>query len=740
MKPQILLVLLSMSLCHAQETTDEIQDPTRAGASLKAAMMSGGSAIPSITIGGMVIGGTGTSAALLLEVEGGARVLSRPGIVFQVSTPDGARKLVVKRITSDGIEVEEVSLKESAIIPAFGPPGGEAVKRMGEVAYAQFSDLPLLDVLRMLGDQTGENFSASVEANKCRINLLLSNVAVANVIEEICKSHNLWFKRDAGTGITRIMTVGEFEKDLAGFQEERTEVFTLKYPNVAEVATAIADLYGNRVELSFGAEDLDEDMRRDLEGRFDRYDVLTQRTQQAGAVSGNVLGNNVNGFYSSGGNSSSFGGAGAMGGNFSGRDGNYGSDRLSRRRDERSTAEPEDGFRSLTPDQAESLDLAMAAAGRNGSARVEALRKAPSTIYVTASRRNNIVAVRTADGLALDSIKALVQRMDVQTPMVMLEVKVVAIELGNEFQSAFDFRYSDGKTSASIGRSNILRPLDEGAFRDGEAGSQDMTFTVVGDHFRARMQLFEETNRVKTLATPTLVTANNEVSRLFLGEERPLVRGVSSQTIITDNNVATTPNTTTEFRNVGNTLLITPNINADRTVTLRLVQENSFIDPNAASIPVVTGGRTAANSVQNVKVDVVNTRSVSGTFVAKDRTAIAIGGMIEDKDQQQKSQVPFLGDIPILGLPFQARDDVKSRRELVVIIRPHIMLAPGESRAVTEDHLRRNAPASYERLQQDGFLEGGSAGYSESAKGGEVESIPVKKTSLIEERKKRNFR
>jgi hypothetical protein len=62
MKSQILFVLLSMSLCHAQETTDEIQDPTRAGASLKAAMMSGGSAIPSITIGGMVIGGTGTSA------------------------------------------------------------------------------------------------------------------------------------------------------------------------------------------------------------------------------------------------------------------------------------------------------------------------------------------------------------------------------------------------------------------------------------------------------------------------------------------------------------------------------------------------------------------------------------------------------------------------------------------------------------------------------------------------------
>ncbi len=741
MKPHVfLLAIACASLCRAQEPADEIQDPTRATAGLKAALMSGGSAIPPMTVGGIVMGGTANSAALMLDVDGGARVLARPGVPFQVTTTDGARKLVVKRITADGIEVEEVSLKQSAMIPAFGPPGGEAQQRLGEVAYAQFSDLPLMDALRMLGDQTGANFSASVEANKCRINLLLSNVAAANVVEEICKSHNLWFKREASTGITRIMTVAEFEKDLAGFREERTEVFTLKFPNVAEVATAIANLYGSRVELSFGAEDLDEDMRMDLEGRFDRYDVLAQRTQQAGAVSGNILGNNVNGFISSGGNSSSFGGSGSNGGNSSGRDSGFGSDRLARRREDRTTSENDQGFRDLTPEQASRLDTALSASGAAGAAKVEALRKSPATIYVTASRRNNMIAVRTADGLALDGIKALVQRMDVQTPMVMLEVKVVSIELGDDFQSAFDFRYSDGKTSASIGRSNILKPLGDGSFRDGETGSQDMTFTVVGDHFRARMQLFEEKRRIKTLATPTLVTANNEVSRLFLGEERPLVRGVSSQTIITDNNVATTPNTTTEFRNVGNTLLITPNINADRTVTLRLVQENSFIDPNAASIPIVTSGRGSGSSVENVKVDVVNTRSVSGTFVAKDRTAIAIGGMIEDKFQKNKSQVPFLGDIPIIGIPFQSRDDQKGRRELVVIIRPYIMLSPGESKAVTEDHLRRNAPASLERLTEDGFIEGESPAYTSSSKDGGVEFSPEKKQSLIQERKKRSFR
>lgn len=742
MKPHALLLLTSACLCHGQEIADELPDPTRSSAAMKAAMMSGGSAIPAMTVSGIVIGGSGAGAVVMLEIENGSRAMARPGTPFQAKTPDGARKLVVKNITADGVEIEETSLKESAVIPAFGPSAN--IQRDGEIAYAQFSELPLIDALRMLSDQSRENFSASVEANKCPINLMLTNVAVSNVVEEICKSHNLWFKRDANSGITRIMTVGEFEKDLAGFREERTEVFTLKYPNVAEVALAIANLYGSRVELSFGPEELDDELRRDLEGRFDRYDVLTQRTQQAGAVSGNILGNNVNGFVSGGGSTYGFGGSDSYGRNSGGRDGSDGnslfSRNQSRNREPRELTEGDQGFRDLTSEQASSVDSALASSGRAGSARIEALRKTQATIYVTASRRNNIIAVRTADGPALDSIKALVQRMDVQTTMVMLEVKVVSIELGNEFQSAFDFRYSDGKTAASIGRNNILKPLDGGSFRDNETGNHDMTFSVVGDHFRARMQLFEEQNRVKTLATPTLVTANNEVSRLFLGQERPLVRGVSSQTIITDNNVATTPNTTTEFRNVGNTLLITPNINADRTVTLRLVQENSFIDPDAASIPIVTTGSTAATSVENVKVDVVNTRTVSGTFVAKDGTPVAIGGMIEDSDQKSKSQVPVLGDIPILGFPFQARNDRKGRRELVVIIRPHIMLKPEESAAVTESHLRRNAPAARALLNEGTASDAAPAYDPGSAKNSEVEIQPAKKDSLIEDKKKRFFR
>jgi general secretion pathway protein D len=725
------ILLASLAAQVFAQDAAETPDPTRSSARMKAALMAGGAYIPEMTVKGIVLSASRESGCVIFEATGGGRVLARPGTPFNIVVDGESRKLVIKRISSEGIEVEAPDQKEAIVLPSFGPVGNQRGGLPGEVDYVEFRDLPLLDALRMLSDQTGRNYSASVDANKISVNVMLRNVSANSVVEEICKSHGLYFKRDENSGILRIMTVGEFEKDLVGFREEQTAVFTLKYPNVPEIATAIADLFGDRVQLALNGEDHDEDALLDLEGRFDRFDTLTQRTQNANAFGGNVVGSNVNGFAFNGGLASGLGGT--SGGGRSGFRSDERRNRTERRNErtgEATSQADEERFRNLTPEQAERVALALAAEARGGqgAADIEALRRKPATIYVSGSRRTNMVVVRTADARALEDIRTLVHRMDVQTPMVLLEVKVLSIELGRGFESAFEYQISDGRIGASfttgaINPSVAVHPITgvptnviplpgigSTGLRDGQ-----FVFQYLGETVRARLQLLETKNRVKTIATPTLLTSNNEVSRLFLGEERPLVRGINSQTIITDNNVATTPNTTTEFRNVGNTLLITPNINSDRTVTLRLVQENSFISPNGASIPVVTTGRVDDGNnnnnnnnnetgVQNVPVDVVGTRSVSGTFIAKDGMAVAIGGLIEERDIDRRSQVPILGDIPGLGLLFRRQSTEKSRRELVIILRPYVMSTPADSERLTREVLDRLAPASMERLADEGFL------------------------------------
>ncbi len=714
-KPAIIALALACVLPSGLSAQVDA-DPTRTSPKLRAALLEGGTAIPELTAKGLVMAAGREGGAVVLEATGGGRVLARPRLPFTLTVDGVPRKLVVKAISAEGIEVEAPDHGQTVTLPGPGPAVGGRAAPAAEVAYVEFRELPLLDALRLLSDQTGHNFSASAEANKIPVNSLLRNVPADAVVEELCKSHNLWFKTDERTGITRIMTVGEFEKDLAGFREERTEVFTLKYPNVSEIAVAVADLFGDRVEFSLGADETDDDMRRDLEGRFDRFDVLTQRTQQAAysqTFGNNYIGGNAGGFFSNG-SAGTYGFGGFGGGGFQSGDSRFGDDsrrsRLDRRRTDRSdgAAGADDAqFSGLTPGQAQRVDQALSDRGA-GAAAVEGLRKKQATIFVTGSRRNNMLVVRTADTRAMDDIRSLVRSMDVPTALVLLEVKVLSVELGTDFRSAFDYQFSDGNTSGSFTRENLPVPLDNGEILAGGLNSSDMTFVLVNDNFRARMQLFEQKNRVKTVATPTLLTANNEVSRLFLGEERPIVRGINSQTVITDNNVATTPNTTTEFRPVGNTLLITPNINSDRTVTLRLVQENSFINANGANIPVVTNGAGATTAVQQVPVDVVASRSISGTFVAKDSMAVAAGGLIEDIDSTKRGQIPLLGSIPGLGTFFRREEVVKSRRELVIVIKPHVMSTPADGQRLSEEVLRQLAPASVDRLSEEGFLPGGS--------------------------------
>jgi general secretion pathway protein D len=123
-------------------------------------------------------------------------------------------------------------------------------------------------------------------------------------------------------------------------------------------------------------------------------------------------------------------------------------------------------------------------------------------------------------------------------------------------------------------------------------------------------------------------------------------------------------------------LLITPSINADRTVTLRILQENSTVIPNGANIPIPN---STGIGFTNVPVDIVNQQRVSGTVVAKDGLTIAIGGLIDETLAANRAEVPILGKIPYMGIFFRREFKERTRRELIFLIRPLVLTTPGES-------------------------------------------------------------
>lgn len=548
------------------------------------------------------------------------------------------------------------------------------------ITLVDFRDVPLGEVLRVLTEQTGINMVASSEAAQVKVSLYLRDVPPLVALDTLARAHNLWYRRDPQSGIIRLHTVVEFQRDVSTLREDLTEIFTLLYPNAVDVAVAITDLFGERVRLSLGADD--STTFNDLSERFDRFDLLDGRSQGLGIFQG--------------GSGSSGSGIGTNTRNnrvrSSDRDRLSGSRRSDLLRDQRAQRTRQQDPRSPAPERLEGLTAeeiqAIIRAETDDETAEQATALRPATIFVTVIRKHNRLVIRTGDEPTMAQIRDLIRRLDVPTPLVLLEVKILSIELGDDFTSAFDLQFAgqNRDVAGSFSSGNIVPPA-LGSLVPGGTGlaAGNLLFQYVSDNFRIRLQLLESRNRVTTLATPLLLTANNEVSRLFVGEERPLNRGFTGpQTVVgIGGGVTTTPGSTTiEFRPIGTTLLITPNINADRTVTLRILQEVSSISPNPASVLVPTD-----TGFEQQLVDVVQARTVSGTVVAKDGLMVAIGGLIEENVADQRSAVPILGKIPVLGFFFRRQNIDRGRRELIMILRPYVFNTPTEAEGISQQLL-----------------------------------------------------
>lgn len=547
------------------------------------------------------------------------------------------------------------------IIPPTVPSSNEGLNQVIEIL--ELNDVTLRDALRLLSEESGLNLVASEEAAMKKISCYLQKISLRHAIETIAKSYGMWYREDENTGVVRVQTAKEFERDIVLFREEKSAVFTLLFPNALDVGLAVRNLFGSRVKFTLDRENLFDEYN-EISQRFQRFDLVDRRGQSLGVFGNGGTVATENGTVQTGVSQLS-----QLGRNDQSALGQQ--DQL-REQQQMDTRRDDESRARLTPDQLQALQEFVEQKTLEGidPQLLDRLRGNPTSIYVTLLRKNNMIAVRTSDAQALAEIEKLVRRLDVPTPQVLLEVKIMTIELGNDLNSTFDFNFQDDENMLGTNGAAIL---------GGTTGAGGLVYRFVNDDFLARLQTARTENRVTSLATPTLLVSNNEVARLFIGEERPVVRNITSQVTVNQNTVTTTPNTIVETRPVGTTLLITPSINADRTITLRILQENSDIRRGAATIPIIT----ANGNVVDQPVDVVASRSVSGTVVAKDQLTLALGGLVEDRISDQESGVPVLMDIPLLGLLFKHQEEIRSRRELVVMIRPHVLFTAQEGEEIT---------------------------------------------------------
>ncbi|MEM9386635.1 MAG: hypothetical protein AAGA68_16370 [Pseudomonadota bacterium] len=523
------------------------------------------------------------------------------------------------------------------------------------IIEARFIDVPLSRVADELGRSTNANVVVSRSVADERVTVTLRDLDLEGVLSAIAVAQGLVTRRDEDRDIHFLATAEDVRGDLAAFRATRTEVFTLLYPNARDVVRVIGDTFGDQVVVTEENEFFDRSFQ-ELQNRFRRFDVIDGRSRGlsdtgAGRTGVQTLNGNQFGLGNNGLNN-------FLGGN-------------------QNTGGPQEFEPQELPDLTAQEARALAEARRGdqvaaAAAQRVATRFAPT--YVTAVQRLNRIVVRSGNEQVLADIRAIIEGLDVPTSLVLLEVRVLRINLSDGQDTSFDFAFASDDGS------------DFGGFDQGDSGL-DLSagvFQTVSDNFQARLQVLQSKGRVTSLATPILLTANGEVSRIFSGEQVPLVTGFTEPQVIVGTGATTTLSATpvTELRDVGTDLLITSNINADRTVTLRLLQETSQVNPDGASILVPQGLGFSSETI-----DTVQSQSASGTIVARDGLLLAFGGLIEETESDQRAQIPILGDIPLLGVLFRRTSSVISRSELIVLVRPYVLSTPIETDKISRNLL-----------------------------------------------------
>ena len=202
-------------------------------------------------------------------------------------------------------------------------------------------------------------------------------------------------------------------------------------------------------------------------------------------------------------------------------------------------------------------------------------------------------------------------------------------------------------------------------------GSQGIFgFLTNRDEFLVLMNALATDDKVNILSTPHVIAADNREANILIGEEVPILTSTSTSSL-TD--TARTINSV-QYRETGKILTILPQVNSAGLVNLEIRQEVSAV--GSAEF-----GRTNSPSFVS--------REAETTVVVQDGESVVLGGIIDDQVRRNRSGVPYLMDVPVLGRLFRVDSEKVERTELIILITPRVIRNRQELRAVSQEFTGR---------------------------------------------------
>jgi type II secretion system protein D len=201
-------------------------------------------------------------------------------------------------------------------------------------------------------------------------------------------------------------------------------------------------------------------------------------------------------------------------------------------------------------------------------------------------------------------------------------------------------------------------------------GYGGLVLSASSDAVSVLIRALQQTSRLEVLSRPQIMTLDNQPAFVQVGQRVPRITGSTLTQVGQQNNIV--------LENVGLILGVTPRISPDGRVVMEVDAENSQLGNIADGIPVTTSGGVVINS------PTINLATAQTTVSAIDGETIVIGGLITKSTSTINRRVPYLSDIPLLGMLFRYDSHDKERNEMLIILTPHIVRGPQDAERVRQ--------------------------------------------------------
>lgn len=311
-------------------------------------------------------------------------------------------------------------------------------------------------------------------------------------------------------------------------------------------------------------------------------------------------------------------------------------------------------------------------ASSGGGAKAAAPVAGVTGTRILADKDTNALVI-TASPKAMRAVRNVIAQLDIKRSQVLVEAIIAEVSATKAHQLGIDWvvfnqdrvaaagildgsvlglaaAAASGSTQAQGAAISGLAQNPPGLIAGGGRRNSD------GTSFAVLLRALQTDGDTNILSTPSLVATDNEESELFVGGQVSIPSGSFSQ--VGGGTGVTNPFTTFNRTDVGLNLTLTPQVSGEG---------NSVKMAFKLKVSSVAAGSAGAADLQTTE------RRLNTTVTVDSGQILVLGGLIDDQTTDTESGIPFLSSIPFLGSLFQSRSIAKTKRNLMVFIRPAIL-------------------------------------------------------------------